>query len=460
MTESREPKNPYAGDYHQYLEGLKARIGESVEYIPQVETPRPTNVFDGDRSRVQSDETKTRRVIKTALWTIGICILAVSLVTFVTQATLLLTKNAKAIIRNKEVQEQQGTSSSTQAGLSTLYVRADLDRSVFGADTPTSSAATTSNSKPVDLGIPGVTAIGFDTTGGDKVLTDNINKYSPSTLVVGGRQGEAGGLLNTIGGGDGEAYVEAQYSTLPKAVEPILNSKAYLVADRDTGEIILEKNADAIYPLASVSKLMTAVIVREKMDLQSVAIVSRDASNTYGAQGSLGVGEKIRLTDLLFPLLMESSNDAAEVFADQYGHAAFMAEMNKKAAALDMTDTYYGDPSGLDPKNTSTPNDLLKLARYIYKNDPAVYDMTRVKQFSIKNHTWYNRNELLPLAGYTGGKNGYIDQSLQTTVSMFDVNLAKGGVRNVVVIILKSPTKKNDAVKLLNYLKNYIVFQP
>lgn len=453
MNESHDPKNPYAGDYHTYLESLKAQIDQTSDYAPHVETPRSTNIF-----AEQPKESKTKKVIKTALWTAGACVIGVSVIAFLTQATLLMTKNAQTLINPNASAQFPKTDSD-------LYVRADVARQILGGQqaatstvSPTVSLSDSANPKKLDLGIPGVSSIGF---GGqsDKSLTDNINKYSPSTLVVGGRQGEIGGRGSTVGGGDDESYT-TQYSTVAKAIEPVLNSKAYLVADRDTGEIILEKNADTIYPLASVSKLMTAVIAREEMDLQTVAIVSRDASNAYGAQGSLGVGEKIRLTDLLFPLLMESSNDAAEVFADQYGHAKFMEAMNKKAASLGMNDTYYGDPSGLDPQNTSTPHDLLKLARYIYKTDPQVFDMTRVKQFSIKNHTWYNRNELLPLAGYTGGKNGYIDQSLQTTVSMFDVDLAKGGMRNVIVVILKSPTKKNDTVKLLNYLRKYVVFQP
>lgn len=450
MTPTEDSKNPYTGDYHAYLESLKAEIDKSAEYVPYAETPTATNIFPQDSQQAGVEKpSKTKQLVKTSLWIIGACVIAISVVAFLTQATLLLTKNARTLIGDQ-------TSTASSSPLDQLYVRADLTRGVFEA--PTVSITENATPKKLDLGIPGVSAIGFDEQGNTS-LTDNINKYSPSTLVIGGRQGEIGGRGATVGGGDEESYT-SQYSTMAKAIEPVLNSKAYLVADRDTGEIILEKNADTIYPLASVSKLMTAVIVREKMDLQSVAIVSRDASNAYGAQGSLGVGEKIRLTDLLFPLLMESSNDAAEVFADQYGHAKFMEEMNKKAASLGMQDTYYGDPSGLDPQNTSTPRDLLKLARYIYKTDPQVFDMTRVKQFSIKNHTWYNRNELLPLAGYTGGKNGYIDQSLQTTVSMFDVDLAKGGVRNVIVVILKSPTKKNDTVKLLNYLKKYIVFQP
>ncbi len=342
--------------------------------------------------------------------------------------------------------------SGAGASTSDIYVRADVASSVFGTNT-TDTSAPISN---VDLGIPGVVKIGFDTSTSNKALTDNINKYSETTFVLGGRQGEKGGE-SLIGGGD--AITDPQYSLLEKPAVPVLSGKAYLVADLQTGEVILEKNSEVIHPLASVSKLMTALIAREQMDLQSIAIVSRDATNAYGGQGNLGLGEKIRLADLLFPLLMESSNDAAEVFADQYGHTQFMEEMNKKATALGMSDTYYGDPSGLDPRNTSTPRDLLKLARYIYQKDPQIYDMTRVKQFSIKGHTWRNANALLLTPGFAGGKNGYIDQSRQTTVSLFDIEMAKGGVRTVVVVVLRSENKNGDVAKLLNYLKKAAVFE-
>jgi D-alanyl-D-alanine carboxypeptidase len=224
--------------------------------------------------------------------------------------------------------------------------------------------------------------------------------------------------------------------------------------------VIIEKNSDTVYPIASISKLMTAVVARELMDMQTVAIVSRDASRTYGAQGGLALGEKIRLRDLLFPLLMESSNDAAEVFSDQYGNAKFLEAMNKKASELGMVNTYYRDPSGLDPQNTSTPKDLFALVRYIHTKDPEIFDMTRVKQFSIKEHTWYNRNRLLTFSGFVGGKNGYIDQARQTTASLFEVPLAKGGIRTVVIVILRSDAKDTDVSKILNYLKKSVVYQP
>lgn len=236
---------------------------------------------------------------------------------------------------------------------------------------------------------------------------------------------------------------------------PNMSSRAFLAADLQTGEIILERNENLIAPIASVTKLMTALVAKENIPMEKIAIVSRDSYNTYGTQGELRLGEKIKVYDLMYPLLMESSNDAAEVIADAYdkGHEEFLVLMNKKAAELGMTDTYYEDPSGLNPKNVSSIRDLLKLGRYIYEKHPELYSMTRVRQYAILKHTWFNQNRFLNYDTFLGGKNGYIDEAKKTTVSLFDVTMAKGGKRPVVVVILRSDDREGDAVKIINFLK-------
>jgi len=234
---------------------------------------------------------------------------------------------------------------------------------------------------------------------------------------------------------------------------PSLSAKSFLVADLVTGEIIKESQDVSVYPLASVSKLMTGVVVAENMDPKSVAIVSKSSYNTFGTEGELLLGESIRVSDLMYPLLMESSNDGAEVLADSYGHDRFMSEMNRKARALGMNDTYYNDPSGLDPKNVSTVDDQFKLAKYIFEKDPVIFDLTRVRQFEILNHRWYSKNAMLNLDSFLGGKNGFIDESKQTSTCLFNIQLAKGGKRKVAIIILKSSDREGDVVKILNFLK-------
>ncbi len=289
----------------------------------------------------------------------------------------------------------------------------------------------------------------IDEVDGKNVVNEDRSLGSDDAEVGGYEPGE----INANNGNAGSQY------RLQNAVSfPRLTAKSFLAADLKTGEIILEQNEDLIAPMASVSKLMTGLIAEEKMDLQKIAIVSRDSYNTYGAQGSLKLGEKIRLYDLMYPLLMESSNDAAEVIADAYGNPEFLAEMNKKAAELGMKDTYYEDPSGLNPKNVSSVHDLLKLARYIHTNKPVIYDMTRVKNYAILKHQWNNLNRFLTYDSFLGGKNGYIDEARKTTVSLFEIPLAKGGKRSIVIVLLKSDDREGDALKIINFLKKNAIF--
>ena len=103
-----------------------------------------------------------------------------------------------------------------------------------------------------------------------------------------------------------------------------ISAESYLVADAETGEVLLEKNADTVHPMASVSKLLTAIVSKDHIDTRHQAVVSKDSYNTYGAEGELSTGEKILVSDLFYPLLMESSNDAAEVLADDYGRDNFL----------------------------------------------------------------------------------------------------------------------------------------
>lgn len=321
-----------------------------------------------------------------------------------------------------------------------------------------------SNSKnqtnEIALGKTGKTDALSDTTGGKGNGSAN-NFDDPEYTARNGERALGSDDGDTSGSSLGEfsnnqnqskQYIIADISKLQRPT-----AGAYLAADVLTGEIILEKNEKLIAPIASVSKLMTAVIAKENMDMQKIAIVSRDSYNTYGAQGELALGEKIKLYDLMYPLLIESSNDAAEVIADAYdkGHEAFLAMMNKKAAELGMTDTYYEDPSGLNAKNVSTVRDLLKLGRYIAEKHPDLYSMTRVRQYAILKHTWFNQNRFLNYDTFLGGKNGFIDEAKKTGVSLFDVTLARGGKRQIMIVLLKSDDREGDTVKIINLLKKY-----
>lgn len=256
------------------------------------------------------------------------------------------------------------------------------------------------------------------------------------------------------------------FKAIAKPASLKVSAESYIVADADTGEILLEKEPDNVFPMASVSKLMTAIVAKEQIDLHHLATVSASSYNTYGAQGELALGEKILVSDLFYPLLIESSNDAAEVLADDYGRDDFLELLNKKAKLLGMDSTHYDDPSGLSPTNVSSAHDLTKLGLYVYQSYPELLDITRVKEYAIFEHTWKNANYYLTNPNFIGGKNGFIDEAKKTTVSFFKVHMrgddpsSKSTERPIMVVLLRSNDRNTDAATLLSYVGKNIRYVP
>lgn len=253
--------------------------------------------------------------------------------------------------------------------------------------------------------------------------------------------------------------VNAGYKFKGKWSKPRLSSRAYLVADLDTGELILEKNRQTVYPIASVTKLMTALVAKDLLDREKYASVSRAAVATYGNRtaGKLKVGERIKVKDLYYPLLLESSNSTAEALAEQAGRSYFIGRMNDKAKELGLNQTSYEDPSGLSPHNVSSAENLFTLSRYIYREKKDLLEISKTKNYSASGHYWHNKNRIAAMSAYIGGKNGYTDEALKTIVSMFNVPLATGN-RNIAIILLRSDNLTTDTNSILSYLKKDVYY--
>ncbi|OGI89669.1 hypothetical protein A2911_02605 [Candidatus Nomurabacteria bacterium RIFCSPLOWO2_01_FULL_40_15] len=234
---------------------------------------------------------------------------------------------------------------------------------------------------------------------------------------------------------------------------------AYSVGDLDTGEIILEKNPDQKFPIASVSKLMTALVLKETANQEDFIQVSKQALLTQGENGNLRLNEKIKISDILYPLLLESSNDAAEAIAINGERDIFIQKMNNRAKDLGLSDTSYEDPSGLSPKNISTANNLFSLAKYIKEKKADLFEITTQKSFKNEAHVWFSNNQFTKTEGYLGGKSGYTDESKQTVVSLFSVPLSPTlGPRHLAITLLKSNDRKKDVENILKYLKQNIYY--
>ena len=239
---------------------------------------------------------------------------------------------------------------------------------------------------------------------------------------------------------------------------PPVSAKAYLVADLDTGQVLAERNARTPYPIASITKLMTAIVANENIAYNEKITVTPTSLATYGESGGLVEGEQLLLETLYYPLLLNSSNDAAQAIAEHRGTGYFMNQMNRKAQALGMTRTHFADPSGLSAGNISTAVDLFRLAHYVYDKKEFIFETTTTLQ---KNTPWEhddslrtftNNNPLRTHPQFIGGKNGYTDEARHTLLSLFNIPIS-GKDHTIIVIVLQSQDNDGDTLKLLSWLQ-------
>lgn len=171
-------------------------------------------------------------------------------------------------------------------------------------------------------------------------------------------------------------------------------------------------------------KIMTCIVVLENADLDKTVVVGDEVLSMYGTSIYLEVGEKITIHDLLYGLMLRSGNDAAMVLATHtLGEELFIQKMNEKAQELEMKDTTFSNPHGLDEKtkNYSTAYDMALLGKYAYQNKEYRKIISTKKYYaksSLKSFSWQNRMKLLYQYDFcVGGKNGYTPIAGKTLVS-------------------------------------------
>jgi D-alanyl-D-alanine endopeptidase (penicillin-binding protein 7) len=223
-----------------------------------------------------------------------------------------------------------------------------------------------------------------------------------------------------------------------------LHSEYAIVVDRATGVILYEKSSTASAPIASVTKLMTAMVVLDqKLNPNEVLTVTDDDVDTVKHSSSrLRVGAKMTREEMLRVALMSSENRAAHALArtSPGGVAGFVAAMNRKALAYGMSGTHYVDPTGLSPDNVSTATDLSKLARRVLAY-PLITDYTTTASKSVvvgsRLQSFRNTNPAVGKKGWEFwlSKTGYINEAGRCLVA----GITAAG-RDVVVVLMGSRT--------------------
>lgn len=219
-----------------------------------------------------------------------------------------------------------------------------------------------------------------------------------------------------------------------------ITASAYLVGNLNTGKIYLSRDVNRVFPIASISKLITALTARDLFASSSLITIDEAMLLPYGDAGHLVLGEHLTSDELIYPLLLESSNDAAEALARGYGYTDFIAHMNGLAQEIGMTKTSFGDPSGLSPQNTSNARDLFTLAQYLYRFDPSLLATTTLQAYSLATstdhgaHVFTNINPFSYDPHLIGGKTGRTEFAQETMLSLFHYPI--GGIDYPIAIVV------------------------
>ena len=215
------------------------------------------------------------------------------------------------------------------------------------------------------------------------------------------------------------------------------------------GYTMYNKNADMRLPMASTTKLMTAIVALEHCNIDGRVKIKGECCNVEGSSMYLSEGDVYTVKELVTGLLLVSGNDAALALADYVagGTAQFAALMNQKAASLGMTNTHFTNPHGLsDAGHYSTARDLAQLMLYCM-NNPVFAEITAMKSCNIKGLTLVNHNRLLSsLPSCVGGKTGFTEAAGRCLVSCCEQNGAR-----FVCVTLCAPDDWNDHAALYNW---------
>ena len=245
------------------------------------------------------------------------------------------------------------------------------------------------------------------------------------------------------------------YCTSPvQAASMEVSAHSAVLVDQKSGRVIYEVNAHEKSRIASITKIMTAILAIESGQMDEMVKVSSNAFGTEGSSLYLKEGEKIKLEDLVYGLMLRSGNDAAVAISEKVGGSldGFVWLMNQKAEEIGMKNTHFSNPHGLDntKQHYSTAYDMALLTRYAMQNKTyAKIAGTKVHRAPNSTETWdyvwKNKNRLLTqLYEYcTGGKTGYTKLAKRTLVTTATKNQM-----DLIAVTLNAPDDWNDHIKM------------
>lgn len=245
-----------------------------------------------------------------------------------------------------------------------------------------------------------------------------------------------------------------------ESVKPAeISASAALAVDMETGQVLWSKDSKSIRPIGALTQLMTALVASETVNYDKYVAI-RHPESPEGFAESVA-GEKFRIADLFYPLLLSSSNTVAELFKREVWK--FVDQMNAKASAIGLAHTRFSDVNGESTDNVSNAEELFRLLRFIYANKRPLFELTAKSSQSLgslagKRYVVENANWPMADKRYAGGKAAVLPNGSESMVVAFRVKFSEYGERTLAVVLLGSHNRVRDVTALTDHLENYIVY--
>ncbi len=229
-----------------------------------------------------------------------------------------------------------------------------------------------------------------------------------------------------------------------------VSADSYVVANLSKGTILSKKNAEDQRIIASITKMMSAVVAAENIDIGEEIVLNGNMLTPYTRiSPSLTVGTKVSAENLLKASLIQSTNYASEALTHFLEQGRFIELMNKKAEDLEMKSTVFHDAHGLSDMNRSTALDMIKFLDYIYKEHPTLLEITKDNNFWMPCAVsgmckFMNLNNFYSHPDFIGGKTGYLHVAKQTFASLFNFNGDP-----LAVVLLHTDSRQKDTTAIL-----------
>lgn len=278
-----------------------------------------------------------------------------------------------------------------------------------------------------------------------KVDVNGSGNLNPAQEFFSNQKSSDGSATGSVGSGASVAK--------PSAPSVTFTAKAYLVGNIKTGKIYLMKNRDEQLPVASMSKLVTAVVATDSMSSTSAITISAGEASAPPDTSGIHEGETYTLAELLYPMLLNSSNIAAEAIASSSDRVKFIESMSSYAWEIGMREAYFADPSGVNPHNMATADGIFSLAKYLYDYRPDILALTRTIGLSVATTSTHDSHDFRSIHPFVtdprfiGGKTGRTPEAGETMLTILDI-----GGEPVAFVVMGSSYgyRENDTRVLLS----------